>query len=179
VIVGQAKDWQAGFLTFASAALAWGFYILASPRRAGVGLTVVGSLWIAANAVELTRYARRAPRVLPALLVLAWLFSSLIAVFSYLYWSNGGGANFTCGGASPICSLTKSEAVYVAIGTLSTAGTGTIAPVSGTARAVQTVQMMLDLSLVAFTLAAVLARYVNRDVPAVSNQDSASNASRD
>jgi hydrogenase maturation factor len=77
------------------------------------------------------------------------IFSILVATFSTLYWNYGSAANFSV-------SLTRLDAVYFAIGTLTTAGTGTIAAISQTARGIQTVQMILDLVLVVFAVTLVL-----------------------
>jgi Ion channel len=50
-------------------------------------------------------------------------FSVLLVVFSTLYWSYGTSANFS----EP---LTRLDAIYFSVGTLSTAGTGNISAVS-------------------------------------------------
>jgi hypothetical protein len=59
--------------------------------------------------------------------MLSGLLSSCLGLFAGLYWSIGTRANFTH-------SLTRLDAIYFAVGTLSTAGTGTISATSQTAR---------------------------------------------
>lgn len=85
-------------------------------------------------------------------LVVAFLFSLLLQLFSYIYWSYGTPRNFGT-------SLSHLDSFYFALGTLTTAGTGSISAISETARGIQALQMGLDLAIVGFTVALVLARY--------------------
>jgi hypothetical protein len=77
-------------------------------------------------------------------------FSSLLAVFSTLYWNYGTANNFTE-------RLTQLDAIYFSVGTLSTAGTGNISAVSQVARGLQTLQMILDISFVVFAVSLAIA----------------------
>ena len=73
-----------------------------------------------------------------------------MATFSTLYWNYGLLSNFTE-------QLTRLDAIYFTIGTLTTAGTGTISAVSQTARTLQGLQMVLDLGLIVFAVALAIA----------------------
>jgi hypothetical protein len=79
-----------------------------------------------------------------------------LAFFSALYWSYGTSSNFNV-------PLTHFDALYFALGTLSTAGTGTINATSELARGLQAAQMTLDLALVVFALGLVVARFTSSD----------------
>lgn len=85
-------------------------------------------------------------------IVLIYLFSLVLQLFSYIYWSFGNVKNFSI-------SLSHLDSFYFALGTLTTAGTGDISAISETARGLQTLQMGLDLLFVGIALAIVLARY--------------------
>lgn len=54
--------------------------------------------------------------------------------------------------------LSRLDAVYFAVGTLTTAGTGNISATSDLARGLQTIQMALDLVLVVFAVGLILPR---------------------
>jgi hypothetical protein len=82
-------------------------------------------------------------------------FSSLAATFSTLYWNYGTAANFTEG-------LTRLDAVYFTVGTLTTAGTGTISATSQVARGLQTLQMTLGIVLIVFAVSLVIAELSSR-----------------
>jgi hypothetical protein len=72
-------------------------------------------------------------------------------LFMASYWSCGGGRNFNI-------HLTRLDAVYFAIGTLSTAGTGNIVATSELARALQALQMALDMTFLLIAIALVVTR---------------------
>ena len=78
---------------------------------------------------------------------LGFYLLTFVSMFSVIYWTYGTSANFSS-------RLTHLDAIYFTMGTLSTAGTGNIVPVSQLARGLQTLQMLLDLGflLVAVTL---------------------------
>jgi hypothetical protein len=79
------------------------------------------------------------------------VFFFLVGNFSYVYWSYGSTANFSV-------SLTRLDAIYFAIGTLTTAGTGNINATSELMRGIQALQMVLDLGLVVVALGVLVAR---------------------
>lgn len=95
-------------------------------------------------------------RFRPALtaLWLAYLFSLILQLFSYIYWTYGTTKNFSV-------NLTHFDSFYFALGTLTTVGSGTITANSETARQIQAVQMGLDLLLIGFAVTVILARYTN------------------
>lgn len=86
-----------------------------------------------------------------AFVFLAFTFSTLLVNFTAMYWSLGGKA-----GHGFNERLTHLDALYYAVGTLTTAGTGSITALSTRARTYATVQMGLDFVLVAITLAVIL-----------------------
>jgi hypothetical protein len=69
-----------------------------------------------------------------------------------LYWAIGTRPNFGS-------ELSRVDAVYFALGTLTTAGTGTIAPTSGLARGLVSGQMIVDLVFVAGALTIAITRW--------------------
>jgi Ion channel len=82
------------------------------------------------------------------------LVALFLWAFSYFYWNYGTKANLSA-------PLTRLDAVYFALGTLSAAGTGNISAISEKSRAIQTAQMGLGFALVVFAIAAVVARYMS------------------
>jgi hypothetical protein len=80
--------------------------------------------------------------------------SCLLGLFSGLYWSIGTHDNFSH-------ALTKLDAIYFAVGTLSTAGTGNISATSQQARLIQTTEMLLSMVVVLFVLGVAVARFIN------------------
>ena len=95
--------------------------------------------------------------------VLVSAFSMLVAYFSYFYWSYGTPANFST-------ELTRSDAVYFTLGTLSTAGSGNIIAISDTSRGLQVLQMLLDMGLVLFAVGIAINRLSS--IPIQKNSDS-------
>jgi Ion channel len=129
--------------------------ILAQTRRHNLPWWVIGLDigLLAYNITSLALLARRAGVTLLRLaLGLISVLSLLLANFSWFYWEAGGGSNFTA-------PLTHLDAVYFTVGTLSTAGTGTLSAVSQSARALQTAQMAIDLMLTLFAVSVVVSRF--------------------
>lgn len=85
-------------------------------------------------------------------LFLAYMLSLVLQIFSYMYWAYGTTRNFNI-------RLSHLDSFYFALGTMTTAGTGNISAISETSRRLQTLQMGLDLVLIGFVVALVLARY--------------------
>ena len=79
-------------------------------------------------------------------------FLLITVEFATLYWVIGTRPNF-----NP--ELSRWDATYFALGTLTTAGTGTIAPISDLARALVSGQMVVDLLFVAGALTIAVARW--------------------
>lgn len=120
-------------------------------RSSGLGFVAVFTLISAFGVVQLVR-AARSERL--AVLVIAFIVvvSSILGNFAQIYWGYGTGGNFNE-------HITRFRAVYFAIGTLSTAGTGNIVAVSTAAQATQMAQQVVDLLLLAFGVGALVARF--------------------
>jgi hypothetical protein len=88
----------------------------------------------------------------------------LVAYFATFYLSYGTRTNWNM-------RLTHLDALMVALGTLTTAGTGDIQPRSETARTLLTGQMAIDLVVVTVMSAFVLNRFVARRKPSHSIPD--------
>lgn len=88
--------------------------------------------------------------------ILAGSFLLFVSVFSQLYWDIGETTNF--GGTD----LSKLDAVYFALGTLTTAGTGNLSATSELSRSLVAVQMVLDIGLTGFAVTVVAARLSER-----------------
>ena len=135
---------------------------LAIPNRAAVGsaavalLTVSSLSWIGTT-IWMVVTRREVPlRSLVVMVVSAalWLFET----FTLLYWNIGTARNFGH-------SLSHLDAAYFMLGTLTTAGTGSIAPISESARLVVTIQYVVDLGFVAIILGALVGHLVERRAP--------------
>lgn len=88
---------------------------------------------------------------LDAVLDLGKAFVTIALGFAYVYFYAGSRSNFRP-------DLNHVDAIYVAVGTLTTAGISGITPISGTARAVMTVQMVVDVVLLVGGVTLVLAK---------------------
>jgi voltage-gated potassium channel len=82
---------------------------------------------------------------------LAFYLLTFVSMFSVIYWTYGTAGNFST-------RLTHLDAIYFTVGTLSTAGTGSLVPVSQLARGLQTLQMLLDLGFVLVAVTLVVGR---------------------
>jgi hypothetical protein len=89
--------------------------------------------------------------VLTALLI-AYVFSQILQLFSYIYWTYGTKQNFSV-------HLSHLDSLYLALGTLTTGGTGNVAAISETARRIQMLEMFLGLAVLAFAVTLVVSRY--------------------
>jgi hypothetical protein len=133
----------------------WLVFLLPTHRHGfGVAGTAIDSIWLALAIVALVLVAKNTTRRSGALLYgLVYLVANLIVSFAFLYWQQGTARDFTH-------ALTRVDAIYVAVGTLSTAGTGNIAAISEPARTIQIIQMILDLGLVLFAVSVVVVRFM-------------------
>jgi voltage-gated potassium channel len=84
---------------------------------------------------------------------LVFLVLYVIVLFAWTYWDIGTFTNF----GQP---LTHIDALYVSVGTLSTAGTGSISAMSKLARGIQSAQMTIDMVLVVFVAGVVVTRFM-------------------
>jgi Ion channel len=115
-----------------------GFYVIIPSVITIIGITYV--------LISITRFGSMPEMALMVLLG----FSSLVGNFSIIYWSYGTTGNFTE-------HLTRLDAIYFAVGTLTTAGTGNISAVSQLARGLQGLQMALDIGFIVFAVALAVA----------------------
>lgn len=102
-------------------------------------------------------------RVAVALWWVANTFATMALVFANIYWAIGTKVNFGV-------ELSRIDALYFSLGTLTTAGTGTIAPTSGLARGFVSVQMVLDFVFVATAVTIVIARWGESPSPGSKDQ---------
>ncbi|HEX3488938.1 MAG TPA: ion channel [Streptosporangiaceae bacterium] len=126
------------------------FGFLRQPQGASFNFWLIGgfALVSAASIVSIVaKYMNLVSSTLGIYFDLVFYLLTFVSMFSLIYWTYGTSHNFST-------QLTHLDAIYFTIGTLSTAGTGDIVPVSELARGLQTLQMLLDLGflLVAVTL---------------------------
>lgn len=113
-------------------------------------LNVVSVAVLVAYTVIIATRSRTVPLLFLALRVLGtslWL----VLLFTIVYWNIGTAKNFGQ-------SLTHLDATYFTVGTLTTAGTGTISPRSQSARLLVTVQYAVDLVFLAVVLSVFAGR---------------------
>lgn len=111
----------------------------------GIYFAVSGTVTIVAKCTGLFTGAT------PIYLDVVYYLMAFTILFMVSYWSCGGGYNFNI-------HLTRLDAAYFTIGTLSTAGTGNIVPTSELARALQALQMALNLVFLSIAVALVVTR---------------------
>jgi hypothetical protein len=93
-------------------------------------------------------------RIREVLVILVCTLSFIVVLCANWYWHYGTKENFT----QP---LTRLDAIYFAVGTFGTS-TGNILATSETARALQTIQMALDVAVVLFAIGMVVGMVVDR-----------------
>ena len=123
-----------------------------APTGTGYLVNAIQSIffWIVALAVISVKKFR--PFLTSLLLV--FVFSLLTQFFAYIYWSYGTIVNFNM----PLSHL---DALYFALGTLTTAGTGSVVAISETARRLQLLQMILDSGLILISVGLFVARFAS------------------
>lgn len=131
--VWQFELWQRG--------LAGWVYIVNAIQVVAVGTAYLG--WVA---------VRKGFRPGYATLIAVYLLSQLLQFFSYIYWSYGTPRNFNA-------VLSHLDSLYIAAGTLTTAGTGRFLATSELATRLQLVQMGLDFALIAVAVALLFLRF--------------------
>ena len=121
----------------------------AHPHMAILPVVVLVSVLVIAfvGTVAITRSGWPMEAIVGGLILSA---GCLVCVFADLYYSIGTTRNFSM----PLSHL---DAIMVAVGTLSTAGTGDVAPKSELARGLLTTQMSLDVLFVGVVLALAVA----------------------
>ncbi|MCH6472229.1 potassium channel family protein [Sinomonas terrae] len=88
----------------------------------------------------------------PTIANLVYALSTVVWFFSMMYWIIGTPVNF--GGSQ----LSKVDAIYFALGMLSTAGTGSLSPTSDTSRLLVSMQMLVDIAFTGFVLVLAVTR---------------------
>jgi hypothetical protein len=114
----------------------------------------VVAVYVVGNGINFAIGGRSSPgeRVGVALWWVANAFAILALMFAKIYWTIGTKVNFGV-------ELSRVDALYFSLGTLTTAGTGTIAPTSSFARGLVSVQMALDFVFVATAVTIVITRW--------------------
>jgi hypothetical protein len=140
----------------------WEIFLFTGSQRAGANIPYV--IFIAISAFALTAQVTHATVVVVSSPVrdrIYWIFTAVLALhtfllilvsFATLYWTIGTTANFGI-------NLSRLDAVYSALGMLTTAGTGDIVPVSQLARGFVSGQMFFDFVFVVVALALVLTKW--------------------
>jgi hypothetical protein len=139
-------------LTLVQAYLWVGFLVQRSRLAAGPALVTNDAQAIAFGVVTIIAAVVLDMGKVRIVAALLWTWLLLIVDFSYFYWSHGTAQNFS----EPLSHL---DAIYFAVGTLTTAGTGGITATSSSARGLQLLEMVLGLALIAFALAVVINRF--------------------
>ena len=111
-----------------------------------------GDIWGIATVVVAVWLGFTAARVASAVV---WALFLILINFSYLYWSHGAPPDFNH-------TLSHLDAIYFAVGTLTTAGTGSLEAMSETARELQLFQMVLGFALIAFAVSVAVTRFASR-----------------
>jgi hypothetical protein len=121
-------------------------------ERTGFGAFQIVTLalgLIATSAVFVWRVARQ--RLWQSLILAANLLFLVIFGFAFAYYAIGGASEWTA-------PLTHLDALYVALGTLSTAGTGSIAPVGQGSRGLVSLQMFVDIVVMVLAVGVLVSR---------------------
>jgi cytochrome c biogenesis factor len=137
--------------------VSWGVFLLSRTRRhQGVFSILVIAVIVV---VFLFLISQPSKDGLPKWMLTAQLVTAallLIVVFAWAYWSYGATSNFTV-------KLSHLDAIYFAVGTLSTAGTGNIAAKTDVSRGLQTAEMIAGMVLILFAVSVFIARFVRRE----------------
>lgn len=114
-----------------------------------VMLAVAGSIGVAISVVRM-----HCP-LLQAVVATVNTGVTIVVAFAMLYYDSGSAENF----GHPLSRL---DAIYVAIGTLTTAGSGNLEATSELARGLLTGQMILDLAFVGVAVTLLVTRIAER-----------------
>lgn len=158
VKVNRDARWLA-FSTILFQALLWYQFLNASGRGNALPLLLVVMMvllvaWNGFWAVLQVRATKRFTFV--TLASLMNIVSLILTDFSVLYWLYGTNANFGK-------TLSRLDAVYFALGTMTTAGTGSIAPASQLARGLVSAQMAVDFIFLATVVSLAVTRLGERN----------------
>lgn len=146
-----------------------GFFAMRRPIHTGGLLVfeyVFNLTFLALYTIWLVR--REAPHF-KVVLVLLFAVLTLVINFTYLYWSHGTRQDFN----QPLSHL---DALYFTLGTLSTAGTGTISATSETSRGLVSLQMAVDMLVLIFAVGMAVSHLAARSVPRASEASAMASA---
>ncbi len=123
--------------------IVWTIFALSGPRQQPLAGRTFELIALAAiGAVVLVWYTRNAMSRWDLVVVTVFFISLLIVSFAWLYWGYGTKGNFSR-------DLSKWDAVYFALGTFTTAGTGGLEAKTELAEALVSCQLVLDFVWVA------------------------------
>ncbi len=159
VKVNRDAKWLA-FNVIVTQALLWNLFLNASGRGNTLPLLLVVMMvllvaWNGFWALLQVRATNRFTFVTVASLMN--IVSLIVTDFSMLYWLCGTSGNFSS-------TLSRLDSVYFALGTMTTAGTGSIAPVSQLARGLVSAQMAVDFVFLATVVSVAVTRLAERDL---------------
>jgi voltage-gated potassium channel len=146
------------FNVIVTQALLWGLFLNASGRGNALplSLVVIMVLLVAWNGFWALLQVRATKRfTFVTMASLMNIVSLIFTDFSILYWLCGTNGNFTS-------TLSRLDAVYFALGTMTTAGTGSIAPDSQLARGLVSAQMAVDFVFLATVVSVAITRFAER-----------------
>jgi uncharacterized membrane protein len=143
-------------IVFVAGASGWVAALAPNKRHADIGVALYANLAIVLVLAAFVLYlvVANAPALLIMLNSLA-VISNTLAAFTGVYYNIGNNGNFSV-------KLTHLDSVYVALGTATTAGTGSIAAQTDTARLVQTIQMGTDFVIIGIVLTVAITAIMSK-----------------
>ncbi len=149
-LTGKGWPWfQLALYLWIQASVWWTF--ATSTHRSALGLGPTIALAVASFAILLIPVMRAGqgwPTGTLIVLVMGAL-SYLIELFANLYWNSGTRANW----GAPLSHI---DAVYIALGTLTTAGSGRLSPATDAVRRLVTLQLCVEVLLVPIVVGIVV-----------------------
>jgi Ion channel len=145
----------AGFLIAVMQYYIWGFLFFMDTRPTAVAMGALAgtfALAVQATFTAASMARRRDSSNQLVLFAVGYAFLLITGEFAALYWTFGTGGNFNV-------EPSRVDAIYFALGTLTTGGTGDIVPRSDLAKAFVCGQMILDLAYIAGTLTIAVTRW--------------------
>ncbi len=129
-----------------------------SRHAAASTYALVGNLLLLVVVAFVTVREARGTPTWVTLIAAANVVLLLLATFVRMYWAYGAAKNWNI-------TLSRWDAFYVAVGTLTTAGTGNISANSDFARRLLTLQMGLDFVILTFVVGIVIYNFTDRPKP--------------
>lgn len=143
-----------GFLYVLCQVWIWSFLFIGErPTPIAIGaLVATFALAVQATFTAASTARRRTSSNWLVAFEVGYAFLLITGEFAVLYWTFGTGGNFNV-------ELSRVDAIYFALGTLTTGGTGDIVPRSDLAKAFVCGQMILDLVYIAGALTIAVTRW--------------------